>query len=252
MWYPPIQSGQTQPTPTRMAYNTAAKKMPPTSQPPPPKQSAKPPQNPKSSYHPSRLVVQFRPNGIPAEHRPDPGDIVSNINTTLELNPQAKHMKVVAANFNNQGNLILSICSDQTSEELLKFQTSFSPVLTNMCDMQEIIICEDRKWFKVQIDGISTGSMTVGNSCIHHNTDMVLAELLTCNPIYADAQVAMTAKPRWLRMDEELTSTLKSSLVFALTNETIAHQILNQKSLAAFGRHCTVWAFQDHPPVTQC
>ena len=70
-----------------MAYNVAVRKTPPTSQPSPPKQGTKLPQNPKTSSHPSRLIVQFRPNGIPAEHRPDPGDIVSNINTTLALNP---------------------------------------------------------------------------------------------------------------------------------------------------------------------
>jgi hypothetical protein len=40
--------------------------------------------------------------------------------------------------------------------------------------------------------------------------------------------------------------------VFAITDEASARLILSQKSLAAFGRHCTVRAFQDRPPVTQC
>ena len=53
-------------------------------------------------------------------------------------------------------------------------------------------------------------------------------------------------------MEEELHTMLRSSLVFALSDESIAKLILSHRSLAAFGKHCSVRAFQDHPPVTQC
>ena len=210
------------------------------------------PQNPKAAHHPSRLVIQFKPNGIPAEKRPDPSQIVGNINTALSLNPHAKHMKVVAANFNNQGNLILSTRTNQTADELLKFQNSFSNLLANMSNKQEIVIREDKRWYKIQIDGVATSSLSIGNGRVTHSADDVHTELMACNPLYAKSQDLIMAKPRWLRTEEELFSTYKSSLVFALTDESTACQILNQKSLAAFGSHCTLRAFQDRPPVTQC
>ena len=77
-------------------------------------------------------------------------------------------------------------------------------------------------------------------------------ELMACNPIYANLHNALVAKPRWLRTDEELRTTSRSSLVFALTDESLAKQIIKQRFLAAHGRHCSVRAFQDRPPVTQC
>ena len=49
-------SEPTRPT-TKTAYNIAVKKIP-TSQPTPQKQTLSPPQNPKTSYHPSRLVLE--------------------------------------------------------------------------------------------------------------------------------------------------------------------------------------------------
>jgi hypothetical protein len=238
----------------KLPYNTTAKnaqnKTPQVPQ--PIKTDSKTPLNPKTSHHPSRLVVQFKPNGIPTEKRPDPSQIVGNINAALALNPQSTHMKVVAANFNNQGNLILSTRSDQTAEELTKFQNSFSHVLADLSNRQEIVIREDKKWFKIQIDGVSTGSLSAANGRILHSAEVVHTELMACNPIYAMSKEFIVAKPRWLRTEEELHTTLKSSLVFALTDEPTARQILNQKSLAAFGRHCTLRAFQDRPPVTQC
>ena len=237
--------------PQRPLYNAAVKNAqakPPQST----KTELKQPLNPKASHHPSRLVVQFKPNGIPPEQRPDPSLLVGNINASLAHDPQSKHLKVVAANFNNQGNLILSTRSDQTAEQLMKFQNSFSHLLANLNNQQEVILREDKKWFKVQVDGVSTGSLTPLNGRILHSAEDVHKELLACNPLYANSKEFIAAKPRWLRTEEELSTTPKSSLVFALTDEPTARLFLNQKSLAAFGRHCTLRAFQDRPPVTQC
>ena len=242
---PPPRSHQASKTP-QSAHPTPPKAQPQA------KQEPKIPQNPKTSYHPSRLVVQFSPNGIPVDKRPDPSIIVGSINDGLDTNPKSKHIRVVAASFNTQGNLILSTRSDQTAEELLKFQNSFSHVLTNISNRQEVILREDKKWFKIQVDGVNTGSLSIGNGRVMHSADTVHQELANCNPIYTTALRHIVAKPRWLRTTEELITTPKSSLVFALTDESSARQILNQKTLAAFGRHCTLRAFQDRPPVTQC
>lgn len=134
----------------------------------------------------------------------------------------------------------------------MKFQNSFYHLLANLNNQQEVIIREDKKWYKIQVDGVSTGSLTALNGRILHSAEDVHLELLACNPLYANSKDCIVAKPRWLRTEEELSTTSKSSLVFALTDESTARQFLNQKSLAAFGRHCTLRAFQDRPPVTQC
>ena len=197
-------------------------------------------------------MVQFSPNGIPAEQRPDPSAIVGSVNEGLTSDPNSRHLKVVAASFNAQGNLILSTRSDQTAEELLKFQNSFLHALTNINNRQEITLHEDKKWFKIQVDGVNTGAISISNGRVMHSADTVHRELTNCNPIYASALKHIVAKPQWLRTEEELITTHKSSLVFALTDEPTARQILNQKALAAFGRHCTLRAFQDRPPITQC
>ena len=148
--------------------------------------------------------------------------------------------------------MIISTRSDQTAEELIKFQDSFNHILTNIHSEQAVILREDKRWFKIQIDGVNTGSLSIGNGRILHSAEAVHTELLACNPLYNKSQNLLVAKPRWLRTDEELYTTPKSSLVFALTDEPTARLILDQRSLAAFGRHCSVRAFQDRPPVTQC
>jgi hypothetical protein len=215
-------------------------------------QNIKIPNNPNSSHHPSRLVAQFLPKGIPDNLRPDPSNIVASINAALAPNQASKHLKVVAANFNAQGNLILSTRADQTANELLKFREAFLPLLTGIGNTSEVQLREDKKWFKIQVDAVNTSAISITNQRIQLSADAVHEELLSCNPQYAGLQDTLTSKPRWLRSEEELTTTPRSSLVFATTDEQAARLILKQKYLAAFGRHCSVRAFQDRPPVTQC
>ena len=84
----------------------------------------------------------------------------------------------------NQGNMIISTCSDQTAEELIKFQDSFNHILTNIRSEQAAILHEDKRWFKIQIDGVNTRSLSIGNGHILHSAEAVHTELLTCNPLY--------------------------------------------------------------------
>ena len=219
---------------------------------PPPTQAPNIPLNPNASHHPSRLVAQFLPNGVPPDSRPDPCSIVPKLNAILSAKPSSKHLKIVAANFNNQGNLILSTRADQTASDLLKHADALSPSISRFGGNREVTLREDKKWFKIQIDGVNTGSLSIGNGRITHTPEAIHAELLACNPHYHKAQDLIVSKPRWLRTVEELSTTTKSSLVFALSDEPSARTILSHRSLAAFGRHCPVRAFQDRPPVTQC
>ena len=79
-----------------------------------------------------------------------------------------------------------------------------------------MILRKDKKWFKIQVDGVNTGSLSIGEGRVLYSTETVHMELLACNPLYNKAQNLIVAKPRWLRTDEELHTTPKSSLVFTL------------------------------------
>ena len=161
-------------------------------------------------------------------------------------------VKIVAASFNTQGNLIISTRSDQTASDLLKYRDSIVPVLTNIGNTQSIVLREDKKWFKIQIDAVNTSTISIGNERVHITADAVHEELTACNPQYANMLNSIVSKPCWLRAKEELLTTHRSSLVFATTDESAARLILKHRSLAAFGRHCSIRAFQDRPPITQC
>jgi hypothetical protein len=78
----------------------------------------------------------------------------------------------------------------------MKFQASFSHILTDLSNKQEIVIREDKKWFKIQVDGVSTGALSIANSRILHSAEDVHTELLACNPIYATSKELIVAKPR--------------------------------------------------------
>lgn len=161
-------------------------------------------------------------------------------------------MKIVAASFNAQGNLILSTRADQTANEVLRYRDSILPVLSNIGNTQQVELREDKKWFKIQIDAVNTSSISIGNECVPMPAEAVHKELIECNPQYAKLTNSIVSKPRWLRPKEELLTTHRSSLVFATTDEEAARLILKARSLAAFGRHCTVRVFQDRPPTPQC
>ena len=240
---PPLISG-TPPTTQAPKSKTQAAQAGPT--------ASKIPTNPNSSHHPSRLVAQFYPKGIPDNLRPDPSKIVTEINAALASHQPSSHMKVVAANFNTQGNLIISTRSDQTASELLKSGDLITPILSRLGNNSEVQLREDKKWFKIQIDAVNTSAISINNECTPISAEDVHSELLSCNPHYAQLLDSLVSKPRWLRSDEELRTTSKSSLVFATTDESAARLILKLKFLAAYGRHCSVRAFQDRPPLTQC
>ena len=55
-----------------------------------------------------------------------------------------------------------------------------------------------------------------------------------------------------MRSREETIGMYRSSAVFAVNDKSAAKEIMNNRSLAAFGRHCTLRAYQDRPPITQC
>ena len=239
------------PTPTKLLTTNIPRASPPKAPPTTP-YPTKTPTNPNTSHHPSRLVVHFLPNGLPEGLRPDPSAIIGGINSSLDKNPACKHLRVVTGSFNPQGNLILSTRSDQLAADLLNFQNEIYPTITHISNNLQFILREDKKWFKIQIDRVNTSSVSIGNNIILNSADSIHMELTACNPVYANLHGSLVAKPCWLCTNEKLHTTSRSSLVFALTDESLARQILKQRFLATYGRHCSVRAFQDRPHVTQC
>lgn len=210
------------------------------------------PMIPRLAHHYTRLVVQFLPNGIPNSNRWDPSKIVMKVNSTLSLICEVKHLKVVAASYNKQGNIILSSRADQTAAELAKFEDAIKPVLVRLSSIQNVVVHEDKKWFKVQVDGVNTGSLTIGEGQVLYSGEKIHDELSLCNPLYAQLTKHIVAKLWWLQTSEELRTTLRSSLVFAMDDEQATKNILSLKVLAAFGSHCSLRAFQERLPVLQC
>ena len=138
--------------------------------------------NPRLAHHYTRLVAQFLPNGVPLSNRREPSDIVSKINASLTSTPQTKHIRVVAANYNKQGNIIISTRADQTAAELAKHEEIIKPALVRISGIREVVIREDKKWYKVQIDGVSTGSLTLGGGRTIYTGEKIHDELLCATP----------------------------------------------------------------------
>jgi len=206
--------------------------------------------NPSAAHQPSRLIVQIQPDGIREEERKDPQQLVSSINDALSTNARSKHLCVVAAKYNTQGNLVLSTRADQTAAELLKYADTFLPIIRD--DKYDVLANEDKKWYKIQVDGMSTRRVTIEGKIEVHKPDSIHRELIACNPIYAANERHLISPPRWMHTQEKLLNANRSSVVFAVDDEAVAWAILNTRTLAAFGRHCTLRAYQDRPPITQC
>ncbi|PPQ85683.1 hypothetical protein CVT25_002135 [Psilocybe cyanescens] len=205
--------------------------------------------NPDTSHHPSRLIVQFHPDGILDKDKSEPETIVQTVNDALRNDPKSNHLRVVAARFNSQGNLILSTRADQTAAELITHANLFIPTINKG---YKTSVRVDRRWYKIQVDRVSSCRLTIGGERSVREPESIHTELAACNPFYAEIMNSITSPPRWMCTKEELLTTTRSSVVFAVDQERIAKTFLERRTLAAFGRHCPLRAYQDRPPITQC
>jgi len=87
----------------------------------------KPNPNPLTAHHPCHAVICFLPDGIKEGEHLKPTLVVDKINGTLANSQslKARHMKVIAATYNNQGNLIISTHADQRVSDLLQYTKDF-------------------------------------------------------------------------------------------------------------------------------
>ena len=206
----------------------------------------KPAANPLNAHHPSRLVIQILPEGIKPEDRPDPNELIQGINNILTAHEDSKHLKVVSTKWNGNGNCVVFTRADQTAAELEKFKDRFVHLITGG---RQSIVREDKKWIKIQANGIRTGAFDRIPGI--YSSETIHAELCANNPAYANLQ--FVGPPRWMRIPEELHAQAYSSIVFAVLDEEKARFLLREiKSLAAFGRNAFLRKYADRPPVIQC
>jgi hypothetical protein len=210
----------------------------------------KAPSNPLSAHHPSRLVVQILPNGIPKEQRPDDAVLVADINKSLMQHTASKHLRVVSVKWNGNGNCILFTRADQTAQELAKHAQVFQHLLGKG---RKTETRADERWYKIQVNDIRTGAFDgpPGTPSTVFTAEQIHQELADKNPHYA--KLSFVQKPRWMRREDDLRTTARSSVVFAITDENAAnHLIRDVKYLAAFGRNVSLRRYADKSPVVQC
>ncbi|KAF6761936.1 Endonuclease/exonuclease/phosphatase, partial [Ephemerocybe angulata] len=183
------------------------------------------PTNPMKSHHHTRLIVVLDPPVNEIERtKYDPANIVSAVNAELAQHEDSKALQVVAAKLNTKGNLVIHTRDDINAEDLLPHANKFVDTISMGRAATAMV---DKPWYKVQVDGVATGTLTVAGNRALHSEERVHRELMTCNPAYAMAVTNITANPRWLRTSEERAKCLNSSVVFAVDDENrsrIAHR----------------------------
>ncbi|KAK0485343.1 hypothetical protein EDD18DRAFT_1428674 [Armillaria luteobubalina] len=206
------------------------------------------PANANAAHHPTRLVVQILPSGIPADERKEPFALVKTINEALQDHDDAKHMVVVSGKYNTNGNVIICTREDQTAVELAKFSHLFTDLIAPGRD----VTCRpDRRWFKIQVNNVRTGAFDsmYGTPRVHSSKE-ILEEFCRSNPLFKTLDLLQ--EPRWMRTAEEIINQAHSSVVFAIGDEDQARFLLKErKYLAAFGRTAPMKPYADHSPVIQ-
>ena len=176
--------------------------------------TTKPNANPLSAHHPCRAVICFLPDGNKEEGCMEPALVISTINNVLVKSDslKVKHIKVVAASYNNQGNLIVSTQAEQRAMDLLQYMETFLPLISQGYKTSAL---EDKHWFKIQINGVSTHTMSNYRPRTLLMAEMVHDKLMACNPTYTQAANHIFSLPCWM-CTQELRNTLRSSLIFAV------------------------------------
>ncbi|KII83686.1 hypothetical protein PLICRDRAFT_32859 [Plicaturopsis crispa FD-325 SS-3] len=193
------------------------------------------PSNPMAPHHPSRLIVEIR-YGLSPEERPTERDAVREINEKLQENEDSKGLRVVTIKYNVHANCVVFLRPDQDARELIPFVPCFQHIIAGN---SEVRARADQKWFKVQLNGVYTGT----DYRPPYTPDELHEQLCENNPEYANLQILQ--KPRWMRAASDLENMSQSSVVFAVSSEAEASRILQCKVLAIAGR---CWSF-DHPYV---
>lgn len=209
-----------------------------------PKVNPPTPKNPLAAYHPSRLIVTIRDGPLGAGNRLSEREAVNAINERLAAADDSKHLRVVAVRYNEKSNCVVFTREDQTAAELQQHEAKFLSVLAGPGATAKTLL--DKPWYKVQINGVDTGS-SEGRI---HTSEEIWDELRLNNPVFES--VALLHAPRWMRPEGDLSDQRASSVVLAFKSEEDALSVLHKGVLIAFGRFCRTAKHDDRPPLQQC
>ncbi|KAF9442633.1 hypothetical protein P691DRAFT_738773, partial [Macrolepiota fuliginosa MF-IS2] len=200
----------------------------PAQQPPRQENANKAPTNPNKAHHPCRLVITFN-EPVPKDIRRNEIEIVRDINSHLITRGAPTHLKIIAVKWNPQGNCIAFTRSDQNTAAIIPFAEGLPNIIV---PGRSGHAKEDKKWFKVEISGVRTGTFDLGGI---FSPQTIHDHLCEANPEYAALNVVL--KPRWVRPESELANQAYSSVVFAVDSfDQHARLLRTNETLAAFGR----------------
>ncbi|KAJ3979349.1 hypothetical protein F5890DRAFT_1421491 [Lentinula detonsa] len=185
--------------------------------------------------------------------RKDSCSITRDINTFIELHPNLGKTRVATAKWNFNGNLVISTLAGQSAGPLEPFFDDLHEFYTTTAQTPQDTKL-NQVWYKVIVDGVSTGTQWRLNSGIAprpHNPAELKEELILYNPALAGVNFALD--PRFVVPATELTHKRESSIQFAVTDHQTADNIIKNKTLNLFGKACKTRRYQDRRPSSpQC
>ncbi|KAJ3992338.1 hypothetical protein F5050DRAFT_1857462 [Lentinula boryana] len=206
----------------------------------------------KEEERTAQFVVHFG-EMVPEETRKDPYSITRDINSFIERHLNLGKTRVATAKWNVNGNLVITTLAGQSAGPLEPFFGDLHEFYTTTA-----LTPQDTKlnqvWYKVIIDGVSTGTQWRLNSGIAprpHNSAELKEELVLYNPALTGVEFALD--PRFVVPATELTHKRESSIQFAVTDHQTADNIIKNKTLNLFGKACKTRRYQDRRPSSpQC
>jgi len=181
---------------------------------------------------------------LPPDSRRDEATTVQDINASLTSKGTLPDLKITAIKWNTQRNCIAFTRTDQTAAAVLPFTSELPNVIAPGHNGQ---FREDKKWFKVEIQNVRIGAYNYNGSGIYI-PQTIHRHLCKVNSEYAALNVVMLSQ--WVRLENELTNQLYSSVVFAVDSfDQHVHFLRTAKTMAAFGRLATTHKWTDRPPI---
>ncbi|KAJ3999474.1 hypothetical protein F5050DRAFT_1858080 [Lentinula boryana] len=174
----------------------------------------------------AQFVVHFG-EVVPDEMCKDSCSITRDINAFIELHPNLGKTRVATAKWNFNGNLVISTLAGQSAGPIEPFFDDLHEFYTTTAQTPQDTKL-NQVWYKVIVDGVSTGTQWRLNSGIAprpHNSSKLKEELILYNPALAGVSFALD--PRFVVPATELTHKRESSIQFAVTDQQIADNIMS-------------------------
>lgn len=205
------------------------------------------PKNPIHRHHETRLVVQVHGQTAATTRQFATDRWMAACRSLHHAFPNHKS-PINGYQWNASGNVIVFAGDGITADDLQKHASTFVPHLIGANTTWNTVV--DRKWWKVQINGIPTDYPTMSGSWEK------LRPVDIANTIYATngwmQGRTMCTPPKWMCSPEDLATKRFASAVVAMEKEEDAKEMLERGGLFIYGRFCRTTAYVDIPPLRPC